>query len=127
APPPRARVPGSRSATPPASSRTCGGQRFDDRTPSPRDRLLPPAVPPDPGEQRVVGSRVHRVDQRRSRPALVPRSPAAAPPLRARVLRSATPGIARGAKRDRPSARHRGVLLLALLVRRRFAHPGAAV
>ena len=40
-------------------------------------RLLPPSVPSDPGERRLVGNRVHRLGERRPRPARLRGAPAA--------------------------------------------------
>ena len=49
------------------------------------DRVLPAAVPSDPGERRLVGQGVHRVAQRRARATAVrgPHSAAAARPISA--------------------------------------------
>ena len=82
-------------------------------------RVLPPPVPSHPRERRVVGARVHRVDQRRQGRPAVPR------PLPA--ARARRPGFydlraPRDPRRRRPrcagAPRHRRVLLLPLLVRR---------
>ena len=86
-------------------------------------RVLPAAVLPDPRERRVVGPRVHRVDQRRERPTPLPRPPAAHPAVRARLLRPASPRDPGRAGRARPRLRRRGLRLLALLVRRRGPDP----
>src|SRR5262245_54941997 len=82
-----------------------------------RDRVLPPAVPPDTRERCVVGSGVHRMDKRRAGATPVPRPPATESPGRARVLRSAAARDACGPGRPDRVSRHRGLLLLALLVR----------
>src|SRR5206468_4429556 len=50
------------------------------------DRLLPPAVPSNPGKRCVVGQRVHRVDQRRAGPAELRRPLSAASAGGARLL-----------------------------------------
>ena len=62
--------------------------------------LLSPPVPPHPRERRLVGPRVHRVDQRQPGPAPLPRPLPAPRARRARLLR---PPPARGARRPRPS------------------------
>src|SRR5581483_12252015 len=85
-------------------------------------RVLPPAVPSDPGERRMVGRRVHRVDERRRRDAPVSGAPPTTPPGRAGLLRPPRPGGARASGRARPPARYRRLHVLPLLVRRR-AHP----
>ena len=77
----------SRRATRPgyleATARACRGARRSSRSQrggrgraraARVHRVLPSAVLPDPGERRVVGTRLHRVDQRRGGPAAVPRA-----------------------------------------------------
>ena len=86
-----------------------------------RRRALPAAVPPDPRERRVVGARLHRVDQRRRARARSTRATTSPNPGRSRLLRPAGARGAGGAGRARRGARRRGVLLLALLVRRAAA------
>ena len=88
--------------------------------------VLPPAVPPDPGERRVVGSGLHRVAQRRARSQPLPEPPPAEHPRRARLLRPAHARGPRGAGRARRGLRHHRVLLLPLLVHRP-PHPRDAV
>ena len=89
-------------------------------------RLLPAAVPPDPGERRVVGAGIHRMDQRGLRQAPVRRPSPAAAPGRSRVLRPAGPGGAPPAGRAGPGVRDRRILLLLLLVRGPAPAGGAA-
>src|SRR6185436_2165072 len=84
----------------------------------PADRVLPAAVPPHPGKRSVVGQGLHGVDERGARHAAVRRPRTAAPAGRARLLRSPAARGARGASGDGARARHRGLLLLPLLVRR---------
>ena len=81
-------------------------------------RVLPAAVPPDPGERRVVGQGVHRVVERRPRPAAVRRPLSAALARRARVLRSPAGRGAAAPGRVGPHLRAARLLLPPLLVRR---------
>ena len=72
-------------------------------------------VPPDSRKRRVVGNRLHRMDQRRRARPLSPATSSRTSPRTSvftiRCLRCASPG------RHGPSARRQRVLLLALLVR----------
>ena len=70
------------------------------------DRVLPPSVPPDSGERRLVGRRVHGVAQRRQRAAPVRRPPAAPPAVEPRLLRPPRTRDTRGA--GRPGTRATG-------------------
>ena len=63
------------------------------------DRVLPAAVPPDPGERRVVGARVHRVDERRPGAAPLPRARPAQLPGDLGFYDLRLPGDPRGAGR----------------------------
>ena len=82
--------------------------------------LYLPAVPPDPRERRVVGAGLHRVDQRgRAHVRCYPGHDQPKVPGGSRLLRPAPARGPRGAGRRSPGdARDRGLLLLALLVRR---------
>ena len=76
----------------------------------------------------MVGPGVHRVDERREGAPAVPRPPPADAARRPRLLRPAAARDPRGAgRRWRERVRRRGVLLLALLVRRRPPDPRAAL
>ena len=97
--------PRPRSRAPRPASATCGGgadaAAADDHAAA-RHRVLPAAVPPDPGERRLVGRGLHRVDQRAPRTADLPRPRAAARAGRARLLR---PHRSRDARARRPRSR----------------------
>src|SRR5262249_23057369 len=84
----------------------------------PPHRLLSSSIPSDPGERRVVGRRVHRVDQRAPRAPEFRRALSATRAVGSRLLRSSRWGNPRGAGAPRPSLRNPRLLLLLLLVQR---------
>src|SRR5581483_11902395 len=91
-----------------------------------RRGVLPSAVPSHPREQRVVGPRLHRVDERRQGAAAVQGPLSAAPAGGPRFLRSPQSGDTGTPGRTRTRAQHPWFLLLALLVQRQ-TNAGAPV
>jgi len=102
-----------------------GGKRHERQNPNPRH---PPApVPSHPGERRMVGARLHRVDECGQGKAAVSRARPAAHPCGPRFLRFEAPRGQGGAGEPGPRIRDRWLLLLPLLVQRPQAPrpPGA--
>ena len=95
-----------------------------------RQRLLPAAVPPDARERRLVGQGLHRMDRRHPGAARLRRPRPALPAVGPRLLRPARPRDDGRAVGPRERGRHRRLLRLPLLVRRRVrgrpAHPREA-
>src|SRR5262245_23436534 len=84
----------------------------------PPDRVLSAAVPSHPRERRVLGERLHGVDQRRQGQAAVSGTSSAPLTGGPRLLRPPPPGGADGPGGTSQPIRYRGLLLLALLVSR---------
>src|SRR5262249_25114862 len=85
---------------------------------SPADRVLSATVPSHPRERRVVGERLHGVDQRRQGQAALSGTLSAPRTGGPGLLRPPPPGGADGPGGTGQPIRGRGLLLLALLVPR---------